>query len=143
LGNLRYRNLIDAYQDRYEKARKLEKTKIANEVIQSVKRHSGRFLKEHYADFEEISDVKAHEKVAHSFRSLRNSQSIKKKTTAGNCSDESTGEGKAPTIIGGRSEGLSKLPLSRSCEDQDAPSSKKRTKKQLEGQNSKALYPPD
>jgi PBP1b-binding outer membrane lipoprotein LpoB len=128
LGNLRYRNLIACYQDTYETARKIEKTKIADEVVQSIKKCSGRFLKEHYADFVEISDVKAREKVAHSFRSLRNNQLIKKKTTEGNSSDESTGEGKASTIIGGRSEGLSKLGFLQSCEEQDAPVSKKRSK---------------
>jgi hypothetical protein len=122
LGNLRYRNLIACYQESYEKARKIEKTKIADEVVQSIKKCSGRFLKEHYADFVEITDVKAREKVAHSFRSLRNNQLIKKKT------DESTVEGKALTIIGGRSEGLSKSRLSQSCEEQDAPLSKKRPK---------------
>lgn len=72
VGNLRYRNLISSYQERYESVRKAEKTSIADEVVQVVKQCSGRFLKEHNADFVEVSDTKAREKVSHSFRSLRN-----------------------------------------------------------------------
>jgi uncharacterized protein YigA (DUF484 family) len=78
-GNLRYRNLIESYQERYENARKAEKTSIADEVVQMVKQCQGRFLKENHADFVEVTDTKAREKVSHSFRSLRSNASSKKK----------------------------------------------------------------
>lgn len=63
--------LIASYQERYEKATKVEKTAIADEVVQAVKKFNGRFLAEYYSDYAEISYAKAREKVSHSFRSLR------------------------------------------------------------------------
>jgi hypothetical protein len=138
LGNLRYRNLIAAYQDRYETARKSEKTAIADEVVQNIKKCSGRFLKEYYADFVEISDARAREKVSHSFRSLRHShlRKIAKEPSYG--SDESTAsqtatdknlksipqEGKEggrqnrTTTVKGRSEGLLKVSPPRDGEEE-------------------------
>jgi hypothetical protein len=138
LGNLRYRNLIAAYQDRYETARKSEKTAIADEVVQSIKKCSGRFLKEYYADFIEISDAKAREKVSHSFRSLRQNHLRKSAKEPSYGSDESTvyqittdknlksipQEGKEGgrqnriTTVEGRSEGLLKVSLPRYAEEE-------------------------
>jgi hypothetical protein len=71
LGNLPYRNLIAAYQDRSETAQKSKKTVIANEVVQNIIKCLGQFLKEYDGDFVEISYARACKKVSHSFRSLR------------------------------------------------------------------------
>ena len=57
-GNLRYRNLIASHQDAYDKALKVEKTTIANQVLQTVKGWNGRFLTEYYADYVQVNDTK-------------------------------------------------------------------------------------
>lgn len=138
LGNLRNRSLIAAYQDLYETAQKSEKTAIADKVVQSIKKCSGRFLKEYYADFVEISDAKAPEKVSHSFRSLRHNhlRKIAKEPSYG--SDKSTAsqittkknlksipqDGKEgsrqnrTTTVQGRSKELPKVSLPRYAEEE-------------------------
>ena len=81
-GNLRYRQLIASQLQDYEAANRAGKTAIANAMVEIVKGYSGRFLVEHYADFIEVSDFRAREKVAHSFRTLR-SKSQKNVTAEG------------------------------------------------------------
>ena len=45
-GNTRYKALVESYRDEYELANKVEKTKIAKEIILRVKSGNGRFLKQ-------------------------------------------------------------------------------------------------
>ena len=45
-GNTRYKALVESYRDVYEQANKVEKTKIAKEIILRIKAGGGRFLKQ-------------------------------------------------------------------------------------------------
>ena len=75
LGNIRYRNFITKYQDRFEQAgRRSEKSKIVAEAVETWKKGGGRFLQEYHFGFVEVPDEKARQKVAHSFRTLRSNQ---------------------------------------------------------------------
>jgi len=108
VGNMRYRDVIQSYEERYERARKSEKTQIAAEVVQSIKKGNGRFLKEHYGDFIEIPDSRAREKVSHSFRSLRQNQMRKnqREELGSIVSDDSgTSRSRASRSVGSRSIG--------------------------------------
>jgi len=80
VGNLRYRHLVLSYQDRYENARKHEKTAIAEKIIQEVHEKGGHFLEIYYEDFIEVSDIVARKKVAHAFRSQRRIQSRRRES---------------------------------------------------------------
>jgi hypothetical protein len=71
-GNVRFRQLVDYYTDKYEISGKMEKTCIAEIVIQMVKENSGRFLKRDNAgDWVEVDHATARNKVAHAFRNRR------------------------------------------------------------------------
>jgi hypothetical protein len=73
-GNARFRQLIDYYMEKYEISSKLEKTCIAEIVVQMVKETSGRFLKRgvNAGDWVEVDHATARNKVAHAFRNRRN-----------------------------------------------------------------------
>ena len=45
-GNTRYKALVESYRDEYELANKVDKTRIAKEIILRVKSGNGRFLKQ-------------------------------------------------------------------------------------------------
>lgn len=71
-GNIRLRQLIDSYRPRYESARLLDKTVIADELVQEFKYVSGRFLKKDGDDgWVEVTDEMAREKISHVFRDRR------------------------------------------------------------------------
>lgn len=83
MGNVRFRFLVAAHRKSYENASRNEKTDIATRIVQAVKDLNGRFLTDYYADYVEVPDIKAREKVAHAFRSLR------KYARSGNLTSES------------------------------------------------------
>lgn len=77
-GNKFFRFLVHRHKDVYQNAKNRdEKKKIANEVIQSIQRHGGRFLKFTGNDsqrgdiFKEASCDYIYEKVSHALRSSR------------------------------------------------------------------------
>ena len=45
-GNTRYKALVESYRDVYEQANKVEKTKIAKEIILRIQAVNGKFLKQ-------------------------------------------------------------------------------------------------
>jgi hypothetical protein len=80
LGNKLIRLLIDKNSHRYDKAPRLEKRAIANEIVQSIKSNNGklpgRFLRlcgsAEQEGWKEVSDAVAIDKVSHIFRARRN-----------------------------------------------------------------------
>ena len=44
-GNYRFKHLISSYQDQYDKSPRMEKTIIATEIVGTIQRLGGRFLK--------------------------------------------------------------------------------------------------
>ena len=71
-GNLRYRNYIEDYMERYEQAKKrIEKTDLTSEIVRLVKESSGRFLRQDGCGWVEVDDDAARDKVSHSFRNRR------------------------------------------------------------------------
>ena len=86
IGNMRYRDFITKYQNRFERSDKIEKSAIVYEVVDAWKKSGGRFLQEYYSDYVEVPDAKARQKVAHSFRTLRNSQRRRESSQATGCS---------------------------------------------------------
>jgi len=70
-GNTRLREFIDANLEAYEGAKLLEKTLIAERVVQQVKSLSGRFLKQAGSGWAEVKDESAREKISHAFRDRR------------------------------------------------------------------------
>jgi len=72
-GNIRLHKVVDLYKTRYSKARRHEKTEIAEEIVQFVKNggaKAGRFLKrlEGEESWVEVSDSIARDKVSHALR---------------------------------------------------------------------------
>lgn len=71
-GNLRCAHLVEMHQIEYEACSKLEKTALAERIVDIVKDCGGRFLKkDRKKGWEEVPDTMAREKVAHFFRHLR------------------------------------------------------------------------
>ena len=70
-GNIRYHHIIDTYNDQYENALKLEKTKISMYLVEQIQKAGGRFLKLDDVGWVEIGDDAARSKVAHTFRNHR------------------------------------------------------------------------
>ena len=82
VGNIRYRSLVEERKEKYEKASKKEKTRIAEAVIDLIERRGGRFLKGADGHWM-VVDIKTKvQKVAHSFRALRSSSSSNTRTVA-------------------------------------------------------------
>jgi hypothetical protein len=76
-GNIKFRQLIEIYMDKYEAAGRLEKTCIADLIVRIVKdANGGRFLKREDGDdfWVEVDDTTARKKVAHAFRNRRKPQ---------------------------------------------------------------------
>jgi hypothetical protein len=72
-GNIRLRKLIDASRGKYETAKILEKTLIAEQIVQSVKDLSSRFLKQDCkgGGWIEVDEAAARDKISHIFRDKR------------------------------------------------------------------------
>lgn len=73
-GNRHFRQLINAYRERYQNARHREdKTKINTEIVEKVKANGGRFMKLDDATgcWQELDPAAAHEKVSHALRSAK------------------------------------------------------------------------
>lgn len=70
-GNIRLRGLVDAHLVIYENARPLQKTEIAEQIVNHIKALTGRFLKPGDQGWEEVEDTIAREKVSHTFRDRR------------------------------------------------------------------------
>ncbi len=71
-------NLIHVFRSnkvRYGNASKLQKTRIAREIVTSIQKKGGRFLKRHDDDkWEVIANKDAYRKVCHGIRDLRESE---------------------------------------------------------------------
>ena len=73
-SNVWFRNVLDSYRNRYDDADKVEKTKVAWEIVRYVKTHkNARFLKrsDDCVSWVEVDDILARGKVSHSFRTQR------------------------------------------------------------------------
>jgi hypothetical protein len=73
-GNIRFRQLIESKRPEYERAKVLEKTLIAERIVQSIRDLSGRFLRQTGNYWEEVDFDTARDKVAHAFRDNRRKQ---------------------------------------------------------------------
>jgi hypothetical protein len=81
-GNIHFRKVISDKFDKYFASAKKEKTKVAEEIVQQIKREGRRFLKKTSKDgvWIESDDIKQlRYKVAHTFRSI-----VKRKNKEGN-----------------------------------------------------------
>jgi len=70
-GNIRFRQLVESKRDEYERAKVLEKTLIAERVVQTIRDLPGRFLRQDGDLWEEVDYETARDKVAHVFRDKR------------------------------------------------------------------------
>ena len=70
-GNIKLREIVATYKDRYEKAGRAEKTQMTEDIVMLVKNESGRFLKKTVHGFEEVDFNSARLKVSHIFRDLK------------------------------------------------------------------------
>jgi hypothetical protein len=70
-GNIRYHHIIETYNEKYEKAMKLEKTSISKWLVEQIQEAGGRFLKLDDVSWVEIDDDAARYKVSHTFRNHR------------------------------------------------------------------------
>eukprot|EP00977_Amphora_coffeiformis_P000816 scaffold175_cov177-Amphora_coffeaeformis.AAC.18 len=81
-GNRRFRHLINEYRERYQSAKYREhKTSMTTEIVNTVKRHGGRFLKLEGSFWREVDQSCAHEKVSHALRSAKDPNRAKPKRT--------------------------------------------------------------
>ena len=77
-GNVRYRNLVEKYKNKYEEATsKVDKTALALVVLKIIQEASGRFLKDEGDGWVEVDDDTARAKVAHCFRTIRPNNELK------------------------------------------------------------------
>lgn len=71
-GNVRLRHWIDSSRTKYENAKLLEKTLIAERIVHTIKGLSGRFLKQDGdGGWVEVGDDLARDKISHAFRDQR------------------------------------------------------------------------
>ena len=72
-GNVRLHKLIESLAGPYDEAHLSEKIELSRAVVVNVQENGGRFLRrnEETSQWEEVSNSKAREKVAHAFRNLR------------------------------------------------------------------------
>ena len=72
-GNRLLHEIVEAYFDKYNNARKDVKTKLAEEIMGIVHKYNGHFLKHHpeAGVWMEVSRLEARNKVNHSFRRKR------------------------------------------------------------------------
>uniref|UniRef100_A0A7R9ZKZ3 DUF6824 domain-containing protein n=1 Tax=Craspedostauros australis TaxID=1486917 RepID=A0A7R9ZKZ3_9STRA len=82
-GNKYLHDVIASKYEQYDMSSRREKTKIATDLVQSIKDASGRFLKRDENDiWMEVDDHTAREKVCHGFRRKREVNTITMKQTA-------------------------------------------------------------
>lgn len=69
IGNVRYRDMIDAAVEGYQQSpNREEKTKVIVDIVSRIKNSGGRFLRMERGSWRQISDRASREKVGHSFR---------------------------------------------------------------------------
>jgi hypothetical protein len=73
-GNIRLRNLIELRSNEYDNSTLAKKQRITNDIIQAIHELTGRFLKDDCFGWVEVDDTVAKKKVAHAFRTLRQSR---------------------------------------------------------------------
>jgi hypothetical protein len=83
VGNLRYRTLIDNVTDDHATASVTKKTQITWEIVEAVKKTSGRFLKDDGAGWVEVKNEVARLKVSHAFRTFRRLKAESKSSSDG------------------------------------------------------------
>jgi hypothetical protein len=77
-GNLRVRSTIDKHGDAYDTSKKLEKTQIAQGVVEELKASGSRFLKSDGAGYVLVNDTVAREKMSCAFRNRRKALILEK-----------------------------------------------------------------
>ena len=71
-GNIRLASLLEQNLDKYNKAPKFVKQRIADEIVSTLQSKGGRFLKQRdNLKWEEVDDQVAVKKVSHDFRTVR------------------------------------------------------------------------
>jgi hypothetical protein len=73
-GNIRLRNLIELRSDEYDFSTLAQKQRITGEIMHTIHELTGRFLKDDGFCWVEVDDAVAKKKVAHAFRTLRQSR---------------------------------------------------------------------
>lgn len=77
-GHLRFKQLLENHQARYESAEKSQKSAVAGLVLNELKSAGCRFLKPRpEGGWVQVSDDAGREKINHAFRNLRNTTSKK------------------------------------------------------------------
>ena len=82
-GNRCFRHLINTFRERYQNAKHREaKTAMTSEIVDTVKKYGGRFLKQDPdGRWREVDQSYAHEKVSHALRSAKDPNRPKPKRT--------------------------------------------------------------
>jgi hypothetical protein len=70
-GNLNYHCVVESYHEQYERALKLEKTKLAAKIVAQIHDQGGMFLKQDDVGWVEIDEEAARTKISHTFRNHR------------------------------------------------------------------------
>jgi hypothetical protein len=70
-GNIRYRSLMERHSDTYDNSSNEGKMRITNEIVDTIRESSGRFMKEGGAGWEVVPDNVARLKVSQAFRTYR------------------------------------------------------------------------
>jgi len=70
VGNIRYRDLVKKYQREYLKAKRRNKPKIARQIVDTIRRAGGRFLKKVPGEttWRDVGNNKAREKTSQALR---------------------------------------------------------------------------
>jgi len=74
-GNALMRKLVELQQETYNVVHKARKVSLAREIVKQIQKSGGRFLRrDDEGSWVEVSNGKARDKVAHTFRNLRRSR---------------------------------------------------------------------
>lgn len=70
VGNIRYRDLVKKYQPQYLKAKRRVKPQIARQIVDTIRRRNGRFLKKAAGEntWRDVGNTKAREKTSQALR---------------------------------------------------------------------------
>lgn len=99
-GNKKFRSLVQNYKLRYLEAKKKDKPKIAQQIVDFIRKKGGRYLqfREDIDQYIDIGNEKAREKTAQALRegSMKHKSSIPGATNTQHTSDSSSGGSSGP-----------------------------------------------
>ena len=112
-GNVRFQQLMDKYEEQYEREDRFGKTVVAGIIVNAIKEGNGRFLRQDENGWVVITDNVARTRVGHNFRNRRIKRT--KQTKKNGKNDGATGKGNDNSSILSSSFDQSTCNLFQNC----------------------------